>query len=213
MPYQVLQQVVADPLSGYGRSQCRIDRGAIGQSRHVDGSKTSEGASDAAGGDNRRRVDDHQPLHALRSREGEPHRGLAAHAVADENRPLDGERVEQGQDIARQGRIGDVGIVERAAVVAQIGHHDPPLRCELAGDPHPVGRGAEQTVQQHQRSGALARLAVMQPHGSHLTGGQTSNRAGRSAVHDAIPIAAWRPLLPASSKRPAGCGGYSSTSS
>ena len=82
--------------------------------------------------------------------------GPAAHRDPDEDGALDLQRVEQGDHVVAEPRLGGG---RRPAVAAGVGRNDAPLgeRVELR-PPHPVVDRA--AVQEHERRGARTRVAV-----------------------------------------------------
>ena len=91
-------------------------------------------------------IGDDQPAHPLGGGEGERHRRLAAHAVADEAGPIDPVCIEIGQHVRGQVRVRHAARVRRASVVALVDQVTFEPRPQPAGDGAPVGAGAEQAV-------------------------------------------------------------------
>ena len=85
----------------------------------------------------------------FRMAQGQCHGGLATHAVADQDRPLQLLAFDQGLHVERHLEIGHAARPGRGAMVAGIGQIDAVARGQRARDLAPVAAGAEQAVQDH----------------------------------------------------------------
>jgi hypothetical protein len=98
-----------------------------------------------------RDVDDDQPGDALGRDGGQRHRRFAAHRMADDDRFLQLQFVEQRQQILRHGGVVHVVGARRKAVVAQIDFDHRVLFMQIARQHAQVVQIAEQPVNQQHR--------------------------------------------------------------
>jgi hypothetical protein len=111
----------------------------------------------------------------------EPDRRGPAHRLADQRRPLDAGRVEDGQRVGHQRVVGvpvGRGPARRAVPARVVGDHPPARALDRARAVHDVAPGGRQAVQQEDRR-ALARDLRVEDDPAAL--GAQRGRVGRPA--------------------------------
>jgi hypothetical protein len=99
----------------------------------------------------RRDIDDDEPRDLLRVEQGELHRDLAAHRVAQDMGAGQVMVLHELADVRRHAGVIHVGGVGRAAMIAQVHREDLEMLGQFLADQVPVAQRAEQAVQNDQR--------------------------------------------------------------